>query len=147
MWWAPFLNMYGHHVGGNSPHVYCRRQRVNEYRSARVTLKDLIELCRDLADLLAFSAFPPPHWRRIWSTSGLERVNKEIKRRSNVVGIFPNEASVTRLAGSVLMEIHDEWALAERRYLSLASMEKLYENLDDEPERKELEENKQLRAS
>jgi putative transposase len=99
------------------------------------------------ADLLAFSAFPQPHWRKLWSTNSLERVNKEIKRRSNVVGIFPNERSVTRLAGSILIEIHDEWAVADRRYLSQASMAKLYENHNDEPERKELEENKQLRAS
>jgi putative transposase len=99
------------------------------------------------ADLLAFSAFPQPHWRKLWSTNSLERVNKEIKRRSNVVGIFPNERSVTRLAGSILIEIHDEWAVADRRYLSQASMAKLYENRNDEPERKELEENKQLRAS
>lgn len=91
------------------------------------------------ADLLAFSAFPQPHWRKLWSTNALERVNKEIKRRSNVVGIFPNAASVTRLAGSVLMEIHDEWAVAAKRYLSQASMEKLYENRNDEPEPKELE--------
>ena len=56
----------------------------------------------------------------------MERVNKEIKRRTNVVGIFPNEAGVLRLAGSILLEVHDEWQIAERRYLSEASMAKLY---------------------
>lgn len=73
-------------------------------------------------DLLAFSAFPVAHWRKIWSTNPLERVNKEIKRRTDVVGIFPGEASVMRLAGAVLLEIHDEWQVTERRYLSEGSM-------------------------
>lgn len=73
-------------------------------------------------DLLAFSAFPVAHWRKIWSTNPLERVNKEIKRRTDVVGIFPGTASVLRLAGAVLLEIHDEWQVSERRYLSEGSM-------------------------
>jgi putative transposase len=74
------------------------------------------------ADVTAFAAFPFSHWRKIWSTNPLERVNKEIKRRTDVVGIFPNEAAVTRLAGAVLLEVHDEWAIAERRYLAEGSM-------------------------
>jgi putative transposase len=83
-------------------------------------------MLRDAAtDACAFAAFPTAHWKKIWSTNPLERVNKEIKRRTNVVGIFPNELGVLRLAGSVLLEVHDEWAVAERRYLSEASMAKL----------------------
>jgi putative transposase len=78
-------------------------------------------------DVCAFAAFPAAHWKKIWSTNPLERVNKEIKRRTNVVGIFPNEAAVLRLAGSILLEVHDEWQVAERRYLSEASMAKLAE--------------------
>jgi len=77
-------------------------------------------------EVLAFTTFPSEHWRQIWSTNPLERLNKELKRRCRVVGIFPNEASVVRLGGAVLLDVHDEWVAAERRYFSEASMAKLY---------------------
>ncbi len=89
-------------------------------------------------DITAFGAFPFSHWRKIWSTNPLERVNKEIKRRSDVVGIFPNEAAITRLAGAVLLEIHDEWAIAERRYLAEGSMAVL-DRITDDDQTKEVE--------
>ena len=89
-------------------------------------------------DLLAFSTFPVKHWKKIWSTNPLERVNKEIKRRADVVGIFPNEAAVTRLTGAVLLEIHDEWAVDTRRYLPLNSLAEL-DRLDDDGTRKEVD--------
>ena len=73
-------------------------------------------------DLLAFAQFPQAHWRQLWSTNPLERVNKEIKRRTDVVGIFPNPEALLRLAGAVLIEQHDEWAASDRRYFSEASM-------------------------
>ena len=73
-------------------------------------------------DLLAFTCFPQVHWRQIWSTNPLERVNKEIKRRTDVVGVFPNPEALLRLAGAVLVETHDEWAVTNRRYLSENSM-------------------------
>jgi transposase-like protein len=62
-------------------------------------------------DLTAFAGFPAAHWVKIWSTNPLERVNKEVKRRTNVVGIFPDDAAVLRLAGAVLIEAHDEMLL------------------------------------
>ncbi len=76
-------------------------------------------------DLLAFAAFPEAHWRKIWSTNPLERLNREIKRRCDVVGVFPNDASVERLVTAVVLETHDEWAVSDRRYLSETSMAQL----------------------
>jgi putative transposase len=73
------------------------------------------------ADLLAFYAFPAEHWPKLRSTNPLERVNREIGRRSDVVGIFPNDAALLRLAGMLLLEQNDEW-LVGRRYLSETSM-------------------------
>lgn len=85
------------------------------------------------AEVLAFTGFPREHWRKIWSTNPLERVNKEIKRRARVVGIFPNAAAVIRLVGAVLIDMHDEWIAGDRRYLSEGSMAKLYETSNTDP--------------
>jgi putative transposase len=76
-------------------------------------------------EITAFADFPEAHWPKIWSTNPLERLNKEVKRRTDVVGIFPNPAALHRLTASVLIEAHDEWQVADRRYLSEASMAQL----------------------
>jgi len=75
-------------------------------------------------DVLAFMTFPRAHWAQIYSTNPLERLNAEIKRRTNVVGIFPNDASITRLVGAMMLEQNDEWSL-NRRYMQLEGLQTL----------------------
>lgn len=75
-------------------------------------------------DVLAFMSFPRAHWTQIYSTDPLERLNAEIKRRTNVVGIFPNDRAITRLVGAMLMEQSDEWSL-QRRYMQLEGLQQL----------------------
>jgi len=82
-------------------------------------------------DLTAFAQFPVEHWRKIWSNNPIERLNREIKRRADVVQIFPDKPSITRLVGAVLAEQHDEWTYGERRYLSEISMRRLLHTLYD----------------
>ena len=82
-------------------------------------LADMMDASRE--DVLAYMAFPKDHWAQIASTNPLERVNKEIKRRADVIGIFPNDASVIRLVGALMLEQNDEWAVS-RRYMTLETI-------------------------
>jgi len=92
----------------------------------RARLPQAAALLEDAAeDILAHKHFPEEHRRQLHSTNPLERLNKEIKRRSNVVGIFPNVKATIRLVGAILLEQDDEWAVAERRYFSAESMKRL----------------------
>ena len=73
-------------------------------------------------DVLAYMTFPSQHRAKLHSTNPLERLNGEIKRRTEVVGIFPNEAGITRLVGAILLEQNDEWAVQRSRYMTLETI-------------------------
>jgi putative transposase len=106
----------------DSSAVWAQHARVVSELSER--FPDAAKMLADAADdILAFSSFPPEHWRQIWSNNPQERLNREIRRRTDVVGIFPNREAVVRLVGMVLAEQHDEWAVA-RRYMGLGSLAK-----------------------
>ena len=95
------------------------RQVADGFRARFPRLADLMEDAE--ADVLAYLAFPSAHWRQLWSTNPLERLNKEVKRRTDVVGIFPNAGAALRLVGALLSEQHDEWQIG-RKYFSAESL-------------------------
>lgn len=92
---------------------------IDAFEPRHPKLAELMRRAED--DVLAYKTFPKDHWPKIHSTNPLERLNKEIKRRTNVIGIFPNEAAITRLVGALMMEQNDEWAVT-RRYMTLETV-------------------------
>ena len=138
-------NMHGHCKAGQRNMVSAALREVfnaEDLADARERSASVIERLSPVApkvaelltgaeeDLLAFYRFPPAHWPKLRSTNNLERVNKEIARRSDVVGIFPDDASVIRLVGSLLIEQNDEWLLT-RGYLSQESIALVLEDQGD----------------
>lgn len=101
--------------------VWAQHRRVVDQLEAAGFSDAATHLDEAAADLLAFTGFPKEHWRQIWSNNPQERLNREIRRRSDVVGIFPTRGSVIRLIGAVMAEQDDEWAIS-RRYMSLESL-------------------------
>jgi len=106
-----------------------RKQWRNVADQLRAKLPKLAALLDEAEiDVLAFMAFPREHWDKISSTNPIERPNGEIKRRTNVVGIFPNDDAIVRLVGAILMEQNDEWAVQRARYMTLETIAPVSDN-------------------
>ena len=152
-------NMLGHCAKSQQPMISAAIRGIFTAASgqeARERLADVVERLQPIApkvaqlvldaesDLLGFYAFPREHWSKLRSTNPLERVNREIGRRTDVIGIFPNDAALIRLAGAMLIEQNDEW-LVSRRYLSQESLSSVLDENDHSPNKKN-KQNKEVPA-
>ena len=114
--------------GVGSPSAFGRQAAKTPYQ-LRPKLAKLAALMDDAEpDVLAYMSFPSQHRAKLHSTNPLERLNGEIKRRTDVVGIFPNEHAITRLVGAILLEQNDEWAVQRARYMTLETIAPLSED-------------------
>jgi putative transposase len=153
-------NMLGHCAKSQQPMISAAIRGIFQADSgeeARERLAEVVERIEPVTpkvaqllldaepDLLAFYALPREHWSKLRSTNPLERVNREIGRRTDVVGIFPNDASLIRLAGAMLIEQNDEWLVA-RRYLSQESLSAVLDR-DDHTHKNEIKEVNALSAA
>ena len=102
------------------------RQVADQMRPKLPKLAAIMDEAED--DVLAYMTFPKAHWTKLHSTNGIERLNGEIKRRTDVVGIFPNEAAIKRLVGALLLKQNDEWAVQRCRYMTLATISEVSED-------------------
>jgi putative transposase len=141
-------DMLGHCARHQQPMIATAIRQIfnaDNGEEARERLDDVVDRLREPApkvaalldgaaeELLAFYEFPREHWPKLRSTNPLERVNKEIGRRSDVVGIYPNDQALIRLAGMLLVEQADEW-LVQRRYLSEHSIRQVLTTRDPDPD-------------
>lgn len=106
------------------------RAVVDQLHSVAPKVAERLQAMED--DLLAYTAFPDAHWKKIWSNNPIERLNRELKRRTDVVQIFPNPESVIRLVGALLVEVNDELIAAPRRYMAAGTLTPLIDNPDDQ---------------
>jgi putative transposase len=153
-------NMLGHCAKSQQPMISAAIRAIFQASSgqeARERLAEVVERLEPIApkvaelvldaesDLLGFYAFPREHWSKLRSTNPLERVNREIGRRTDVVGIFPNDAALLRLAGALLIEQNDEW-LVSRRYLSQESLSSVLDENDHTLTKEKNKDNKEVPA-